>query len=54
MKVFQIRENRPQQILVLPITIVKGLKAYQKKTALYGPLNMFLYGVSFMNNVLPR
>jgi fatty acid-binding protein DegV len=26
MKVFQIRENRPQQILVLPITTVKKLQ----------------------------
>jgi hypothetical protein len=41
MKVFQVRENKTQQILVFPTMAIKGVP----KMALYKPLNMFLYGV---------
>jgi hypothetical protein len=41
MKIFQIRENIPQQILILPMNVIKWLQ----KMAIYRPLNMFLYGV---------
>jgi hypothetical protein len=42
------RENGPQQILILPTNIVKCLP----KMAFYKSLNMFFYGVLFMNNML--
>ncbi len=49
MKIFQVRENWTQQILILPMKAINN----SKKMGPYELLNIFLYGVSSTSNMLP-
>ncbi len=48
MKRFQVKENNPQHIMVLPMNAIKRLQ----KNGIYGSLNMLLYDILSINNVL--
>jgi hypothetical protein len=49
MKVLQVRENKPQQIMVLPTTAIKGVP----KNGIIWAIEHVLYGILSTSNVFP-